>query len=107
MKKEKQNEQAVDELMSKMGDFEIARWFALIDGVNMVADMCVEKKLDFNDIDIKPSAIEHYIESTCDIYCRKLQEEKKRKEDRKPTEATVTSSIISQINKASDLVCHN
>lgn len=65
-------------IINNMTDFEQARWFALIDAVNIVANMCEEKKVAFDSIDIKPSAIEKYIESTCDIYAKKIDDQKQK-----------------------------
>lgn len=78
MKKTTSNNNSKEQIAAKvkgMTDFEMSRWFALVDAVNMVADMAEQRNVDFSKLDIKPSAIEHYIEATCDIYCKKLQEE--------------------------------
>lgn len=82
-----------EENINNMSDFELARWFAMMDAVNMIADKSEERKMKFEDVDLKPSAIEHYIEATCDIYCRKIMEQKQQKNRSK-----VLSNIIQQIN---------
>ena len=80
MKKlEKRTDEQVRKHIDSMSDFELARWQSMIDGVNMIYETCEDKKIKFNDVDIKPSAIEKYIEATCDIHCRKLQEIKEKK----------------------------
>jgi len=88
----------VDRKLNGMADFETARWYALIDAVNIVADMATEKNIDFDNVDIKPSAIEHYIESTCDIYCRKIYAEKEKQKEK--TAGDVAANIIKQIKES-------
>ena len=65
-----------DILIENMSDFTKARWLALYDGVNIIADKADEKKLDFNDLIIKPGALENYVEGMCDIICRQIKEKK-------------------------------
>lgn len=91
LKKTRSNTEATS-IMNSMTDFEMARWFALIDSVNIIDNMCREKNIAFNSIDIKPSAVEKYIESTCDIYTQKIQDEKLK------TTSNVMSKIITHFN---------
>ena len=78
-KQEKRTDEQVRKYIDSMTDFELARWQSMMDGVNMIYETCEDKKIKFNDVDIKPSAIEKYIEATCDIHCRKLQEMKEKR----------------------------
>jgi hypothetical protein len=54
---------------------ELSRWICLYEAVNMIADKAEEKKLSFNDIDIKPLAIYKYMESMEDIILKQTLEQ--------------------------------
>lgn len=54
---------------------QLARWIALFEAVNMVADKAEEKNIPFNKVDIKPLAIYKYMESTENIFLNKVLEE--------------------------------
>lgn len=68
-----------------------ARWIALYEAVNIIADMAEQKKQSFNS-KLKPIAISKYIESTQDMYLRKILEQEYNFnfyfEDLKDTEKT-------------------
>ena len=49
-----------------------ARWIALYDAVNSIADKAQEKGISFDKLEIKPLAIRDYIEATENIILRKL-----------------------------------
>jgi len=49
-----------------------ARWIALYEAINLIADKCEEKGMDFDDIVFKPLEIRDYISSTEDIIARKI-----------------------------------
>ena len=53
----------------------LARWMAMYEAVNIVADKAAEKNIDPEDIVYKPKAIQEYIEKTQDIILRKLLEQ--------------------------------
>ena len=65
-----------DILIEDMSDFTKARWLALYDGVNIIAEKAEEKGINFEELIIKPGALEKYVEGTCDIICRQIQEKK-------------------------------
>ena len=79
-----------DILIENMSDFTKARWPALYDGVNIIADKADEKKLDFNDLIIKPGALENYVEGMCDIICRQIKEKKGVINDTETSRTTVS-----------------
>lgn len=64
------------EILDSMSNFEIARWQALMDAIEILNEKCEDKKQDFNKLDIKPKAVEKFIESTCDIYCRNIERQR-------------------------------
>jgi hypothetical protein len=51
-----------------------ARWIALYEAVNIIADTAEQKKQPFSS-KLKPIAISKYIESTQDMYLRKILEQ--------------------------------
>lgn len=50
----------------------MAKWIALYEAVNMVADKAEERGIPVNDIIYKPKPIRDYIESTQDIIHKKI-----------------------------------
>lgn len=50
----------------------LARWMAMYEAVNIVADKAEEKNIAPEDVVYKPKAIQDYIEKTQDIILRKL-----------------------------------
>lgn len=57
--------------------YSLARWAALYESINMIADKAEERKVSFDKVELKPLKILEYIDSTSDIIMRKLLEEKK------------------------------
>lgn len=67
MKNNKKNWKVIHEETSTW-----ARWIALYEAVNLIADKCEEKKIPFDEIVFKPLEIRDYISSTEDIIARKI-----------------------------------
>lgn len=57
--------------------FEQSRWYSLLDAVNLVSAECDRRGKNFDNVKISPLDVEKYIESTCDIYARKIEEERR------------------------------
>ena len=57
--------------------YSLARWAALYESINMIADKAEERKISFEKVELKPLKILEYIDSTSDIIMRKLLSEKK------------------------------
>jgi len=53
----------------------MARWMALFEAVNIVADKASEKGITPDKIEYKPKAIHEYIKSTQDIILKKILEQ--------------------------------
>jgi hypothetical protein len=53
-----------------------ARWIALFEAVNIIADKAEEKGIPIEKVEFKPLAIHKYMESTENIILRKLLQEK-------------------------------
>lgn len=53
----------------------LARWMALYEAVNLIADKAEEKQIPIEKVEFKPLEIKDYINSTQDIYLRKILKE--------------------------------
>ena len=94
------SDKEVMDMLDNMSDFEISRWQALMDAVTLVAEKAADRKIGWENLDIKPSAIEHYIEATCDIYCRKLMESKESEKIKAANRAkNILPDLVNSINK--------
>lgn len=51
---------------------QLAKWIALYNAVNLIADECENNGISFDDIEIKPLRVREFIDSTVDIIQRKL-----------------------------------
>jgi len=65
--------------INKMSTFEVSRWAALVEGVNIIAERAAQDGKPFKNVSIKQPALRKYIDSTSDIICRRLIEEEKGK----------------------------
>lgn len=85
--------------VNDMSNFELARWYALMDAIQIISDKASDRNIKFDKVDIKPSAVEKYIEATCDIYCRKLDAiENSLEQPVHKNTSTLLPSIINAIN---------
>ena len=56
-----------------MSLYELCRWSALKDAVDIVADKCEEKSIDFDSFDLKPLDLLKYVDiATDDLYNKAL-----------------------------------
>lgn len=65
--------------IEKMETFELSRWYALMEAVDIIASECKDRDIDFDSLKMSPLGIEKYIESTCDKYAQKIEKEKAAK----------------------------
>lgn len=57
--------------------YTLCRWASLKEAVDIVADKCEEKNIDFGTFDLKPLDLLKYVDSmTDDLYYKVLNEEK-------------------------------
>lgn len=57
--------------------YTLCRWASLKEAIDIVADKCEDKKIDFTTFDLKPSELLHFVDSmTDDLYYKVLNEEK-------------------------------
>jgi hypothetical protein len=55
-----------------MTTYEIARWYALIDAVNVIGEKCDDCGTDFESVELKPLEILKYVEYASDNIYSKL-----------------------------------
>jgi len=51
--------------------YTLCRWASLKDAVDIVADKCEEKKIDFDDFDLKPLDLLKYVDTMTDTLYHK------------------------------------
>jgi len=58
--------------------YTLCRWASLKEAVDIVADKCEEKKIDFNDFDLKPLDLLKYVDNMTDtLYYKALNANEK------------------------------
>ena len=67
----------------EMSLFEASRWEALTEAVNIIADECEERKINFNRVKLEPIVLRKYVENTCDTIYQKIAKDRERKQTRK------------------------
>ena len=88
------------EMLDAMSNFEIARWQALMDAIEILNEKCQDKGQNFNTLDIKPKAIEKFIESTCDLYCRGVDRQREQEAIIKHNkEVDIFPKIINEVSR--------
>ena len=58
--------------LNSLNYYQLSRWLALFEGVNLIAEAADDKKLHFKTINIKPAALLKYVDGTCDKICERL-----------------------------------
>jgi hypothetical protein len=62
--------------IDSMSTYELCRWAALKEAVDIIADKCEERKLNFETFDLKPLDILKYVDSlTDDLYNKATTEQ--------------------------------
>jgi hypothetical protein len=57
--------------------YSLCRWASLKEAVDIVADKCEEKNIDFNRFDLKPLDLLKFVDSmTDDLYYKAMRQEK-------------------------------
>lgn len=65
----------MNKTVNEISLYEVARWHALIDAVNVISEKCEDSKKDFEEIELKPLEILRYVDYVSDtIYNKILQE---------------------------------
>lgn len=58
-----------------MSVYELCRWASLKDAIDIIAEKCEEKKIDFEDFDLEPLKILKYVDSATDVLYNKVNDE--------------------------------
>lgn len=58
----------------KLSLYEVSRWYALIDAVNVISEKCEDSGEDFEKVELKPLEILKYVEVVSDTVYNKLSE---------------------------------
>ena len=64
--KHKQPEKVSNVDLNKMSIYELCRWSALEEAVNIIGDKCEERGIDFESIQLNPLDIMTYVDSQTD-----------------------------------------
>ena len=64
-----------NKLVDGMNTFQLSRWIALFEGINLVADKAEQVGRRFNGISIKPNLLEEYVDHTSELVYRELTRE--------------------------------
>lgn len=52
--------------VEQLNEFQVARWTALIEGLNIIADKAKESGISFREMDINPSDLREYVDKASD-----------------------------------------
>lgn len=75
MKKHKQPTQTIK--IDGMDLYELCRWAALKDAIDIIGDKCDEKKIAFEDFELKPLDLLKYVDSATDVLYHKVMQHEK------------------------------
>ena len=101
-----------DNIVDQMGIYEMSRWVALMEGVNFIADTCEERNIDFETVSLDPLDFRKYVESKCDGYYKRLEEEEKEKQDRQVVLQRSLASVLDEVlehcraGRTTDDICY-
>lgn len=52
--------------------YEVSRWYALIDAINIVSEKCDDRRVEFSDVELKPLELLRYVNVVSDTVYNKL-----------------------------------
>jgi hypothetical protein len=58
--------------ITKMSTYELCRWSALEEAINVIGDKCDDRKVDFDKVELKPLDILKYIDIATDKIYEKV-----------------------------------
>lgn len=61
----------VDDVMSN--NYKLARWAALFEAIDVIQSHSVERNRKFNDLDLRPLAIQKYVDTKADDILQEIQ----------------------------------
>jgi hypothetical protein len=69
--------------IEEMELYEFCRWSALLEAIDLIDEQCKSNNKSFDDIDLKPLAIQKYVDTGAEDIQRKLEAEIKNAKDSK------------------------
>lgn len=63
-----------------MSLYELCRWASLKEAVDIIADKCDERDIDFHSFELKPLDLLKYVDSMTDELFNKVSEEKEKEQ---------------------------
>jgi hypothetical protein len=72
MKSNKQVNNVPDINIETLSLYELCRWSALEEAVNIIGDKCDDRNIDFNSVELKPLDILKYIDNATDKIYEKV-----------------------------------
>lgn len=70
--KQKQPEKVSEANIEQMSLYQLCRWSALEEAVNIIGDKCEERKIDFESIQLNPLDIMTYVDKQTDKIYEKV-----------------------------------
>jgi hypothetical protein len=70
--KQKTHEKVSEVDLDKMSTYELCRWSALEEAVNIIGDKCEERGINFEEIQLNPLDIMTYVDSQTDKIYEKV-----------------------------------
>jgi hypothetical protein len=58
--------------ISKLSLYELCRWTALEEAINVIGEKCDERNIDFDSVELKPLEILKYVDSATDKIYEKV-----------------------------------
>jgi hypothetical protein len=58
--------------ITKLSLYELCRWTALEEAVNLIGEKCEERNIDFETVELKPLDILKYVDNATDIIYEKI-----------------------------------
>lgn len=68
---------SIDEVVTN--DYMLSRWAGLFEAVNVIYEHSLDRKKDFAELDLKPLAIQKYVDFKSDEILQRITAEKEKK----------------------------
>lgn len=65
--------------IDQMSTFELSRWCALTYAINLIAEECEDRKIDFNTLNLEPLYVRKYVDKVSDIIADVIVKQDKQK----------------------------
>ena len=81
----------------KLSNYEASRWMALLKAIDVVEENCVVLKKNFDEIELKPVALKHYINSMATKIQHDLDKEDARNQQNDDLRSMVVEKVANLI----------